>query len=358
MKLFSVLALALAAAARPGLYVPRQDFKLQNGKDALAQNAKFATLSADSACTVGENACVNNQFAQCVSAKFVLQSCGDGLICAALPLVNSAGTSITCTTTADRDARITDTGATTGDASSSSSAASSATTSASSASSTSTSNSNSNSTDDAQSSFTLLQSVIATSFANDGTATAEPGQVASLTSTNNFINFCATVPSKPLTNGKQIAAGSCNPAPMGVVAGTANMPSAKFVFPPNGGALPAHQNFTLRLAVRHLNTGFFTNPDASYFAGPQTVDAAGDVTGHAHVVIEALDALDQTAPTDPRQFKFFKGMNERAVGGELTAVVAGGLPPGAYRMASINSAANHQPVLVAIAQRGTLDDMV
>lgn len=38
-------------------------------------------------------------------------SCGSGLICAALPLVNSPGTSITCTTTADANARIAATGA-------------------------------------------------------------------------------------------------------------------------------------------------------------------------------------------------------------------------------------------------------
>ena len=41
-----------------------------------------------------------------MGGKFVLESCGSGLICAALPLVNSRGTSVTCDTAADRDARI------------------------------------------------------------------------------------------------------------------------------------------------------------------------------------------------------------------------------------------------------------
>ena len=201
--------------------------------------------------------------------------------------------------------------------------------------------------------------MIATGFASDGQgANAEAGQVASMTSTNNFINFCATVPQLPITNGKQIQTGSCNPAPMGVIASTANMPSAKFVFPKNGQTLAANATFTLQLAVRHLNTGFFTNPDASYFAAPQTVDAAGDITGHSHVVIEQLAALDQTDPTDPNSFVFFKGMNDKAVNGVLSANVTGGLAKGFYRLASINSAANHQPALVAIAQHGTLDDMV
>jgi hypothetical protein len=100
-------------------------------------NAQFATLTADSTCTcmysrsstaairhsislffffytAGENSCVGDAFAQCVGGKFVTESCGATLICAALPLVNSAGTSITCTTQADALARIANTGATGG----------------------------------------------------------------------------------------------------------------------------------------------------------------------------------------------------------------------------------------------------
>ncbi|KAF9444810.1 hypothetical protein P691DRAFT_627410, partial [Macrolepiota fuliginosa MF-IS2] len=90
---------ALAAGAT-------KSFTHQNGLDAQALNQKFASLTASSSCTSGENACVNNAFAQCVNGKFVSTSCAGGTVCAALPLVNSAGTSITCTTAADRDARI------------------------------------------------------------------------------------------------------------------------------------------------------------------------------------------------------------------------------------------------------------
>ncbi|KAF8225526.1 hypothetical protein L208DRAFT_1305895 [Tricholoma matsutake] len=97
-------ATALAAAG----------FKLQNGKDAQALNAKFATLSASSPCNSGEQACIGSGFAQCVNGKFAVTSCGANLTCAALPLVNSAGTSITCTTQADAAARIKATGATGG----------------------------------------------------------------------------------------------------------------------------------------------------------------------------------------------------------------------------------------------------
>jgi hypothetical protein len=62
----------------------------------------------------GENACVNGGFAQCVGGKFAVTECSPTLICAALPLVNSRGTSITCTTQADALARIQATGATGG----------------------------------------------------------------------------------------------------------------------------------------------------------------------------------------------------------------------------------------------------
>jgi hypothetical protein len=43
------------------------------------------------------------------------------------------------------------------------------------------------------------------------------GQVSSLTSTNNFINFCKTTSGVPLTNGQQVTGGSCNPAPVGAI---------------------------------------------------------------------------------------------------------------------------------------------
>jgi len=108
-------AAAPAATPSPASGTSSGGFQLQNGKDAQALNAKFATLTASSACTAGENACVNSNFAQCVNGAFVTTSCGAApLTCAALPLVNKAGTSVTCTTTSDALARIAATGATGG----------------------------------------------------------------------------------------------------------------------------------------------------------------------------------------------------------------------------------------------------
>jgi hypothetical protein len=201
--------------------------------------------------------------------------------------------------------------------------------------------------------------VLATAFALDGQQTPVAGQVASKTSTNNFINFCATVPNLPITNGQQIKTGSCNPAPMGIIAANTNMPSTKFVFPVNFGTVAPNTAFTVNLAVKNIALGNFVNAQASYFAAPQTVDGSGNIVGHSHVVIEAIDALNSTTPLDPTKFAFFKGIDgAQDAAGTVQVPVTAGLPAGVYRAATIQSAANHQPVLVAVAQHGSVDDWI
>jgi hypothetical protein len=349
------------------------DFTKQNGIDAIALNNKFKDLTATSKCTDGENACVKNQFAQCVGTTFVLTSCGTNEICAVLPLVNKAGTSVTCTTQDDLDARIKATGAqsttssngdatkrnaangnkgdaTKGDAAKGDAAAGN------------TGKGNGTDTgaagggaDDAQTSLTLDPAVIAKGFAQNGQAVQEAGQVASLTSTNNFINFCK---GKTLTDGKQVTGGSCNPAPMGDIPSSSNMPSCKFQNPKNMDTIKANTAFTISMAIKGMQTGFFVNAEQNYFAAPQQLNAQGQIQGHSHVVVEAVSSLASTDPLDPQKFAFFKGLNAAASGGVLTADVTAGLPAGVYKLSSINTAANHQPALVPIAQHGSLDDAV
>jgi len=211
---------------------------------------------------------------------------------------------------------------------------------------------------DAQTSLTLDPRVVAKGFAQNGQNPPVDGQVASLTSTNNFINFCLTVPNLPITDGKQVTTGSCNPAPIGTIPSVDNMPSSKFVFPKNGGSVTPNTAFTIQMAVKNLATGNFVNAQANYFAAPQQLNGAGQIVGHSHVVVEQLTAIDQTTPTDPRKFAFFKGLNAAAAGGVLTADVTAGLPAGAYRLCSINTSSNHQPAIVPVAQHGMLDDCV
>jgi len=112
------------------------------------------------------------------------------------------------------------------------------------------------------------------------------------------------------------------------------------------------------MAINNMQTGNFVNAQENYFSAPQQLSDQGTIIGHSHVVVELLDALDQTTPTDPKKFAFFKGLNAAAVNGVLTADVTSGVPAGAYRLCSINAAANHQPAIVPIAQHGSLDDCV
>lgn len=107
-----------------------------------------------------------------------------------------------------------------------------------------------------------------------------------------------------------------------------------------------------------MQTGAFTNAANTYFAAPQQLNAAGQVIGHNHVVIETIASLDSTEPTNPKVFAFFKGLNDVAANGQLSADLTKGLPAGTYRMSSITSAANHQSVVMPIAQRGSVDDAI
>jgi len=211
---------------------------------------------------------------------------------------------------------------------------------------------------DLQTSLTLDSSVICSNFTDDGQNPPVAGQSPSLTSTNNFINFCLlTLPETPLTNGAQIITGSCNPTPIGLIPAVDSMPSAKFLFPTNGAVIAANQAFNAQLNIANMQTGVFTNAAKTYFAAPQQLNAQGKIIGHTHIVIEALaDGLGQITPNDPNSFFFFKGVDDPDVNGVATAAVTAGVPAGAYRMCSINTSSNHQPAIVPVAQHGSLDD--
>jgi hypothetical protein len=60
------------------------------------------------------------------------------------------------------------------------------------------------------------------------------------------------------------------------------------------------------MAINNLETGNFVNAQANYFSAPQQLNGQGIIVGHSHVVVETLQALDQTTPNDPTKFAFFK----------------------------------------------------
>jgi len=184
----------------------------------------------------------------------------------------------------------------------------------------------------------------------------EVGQALSLISQNNFINNCA---GKVLTNGLQITTGSCNGITMGDIPAKTAMVSSTIIFPPTSAkaVVASDTDFNITVQMSNLVAGSFTNADATYYAAPQFLQG-GIVVGHTHVTVQDLgSSLNPTTAPDATKFSFFKGINDAGNGkGFLTAIVAGGLPAGNYRVCTIASASNHQPVLMPVAQRGTADD--
>ena len=147
---------------------------------------------------------------------------------------------------------------------------------------------------------------------------------------------------------------------MGAIPSTTNMPSVKFVTPPNLAVIPHNTTFEITLAVKNFASGYFVNPNTNYFAAPQQLDpTTGLIQGHVHAVVETLHSLHQTTPTNPTKFAFFVALNGKAdARGYLYANVTGGLPKGVYRLSTIAAAMNHQPVLLPVAQRGVADDVI
>lgn len=210
---------------------------------------------------------------------------------------------------------------------------------------------------DAATATTLSADAIQSGSFVDGSVNgvSADGQAKSQTSKNNFINNCA---GKTLTNGLQVVGGSCNGIPMGDVPAKTAMVSSVITFPETGGQGPAADTtFNITVQTQNLVAGTFTAADTTYYAAPQGL-SGGKVIGHTHVTVQDLGkSMNPTAALDPTQFAFFKGINDAGNGkGLLSATVTGGLPAGNYRVCTMAAAANHQPVLMPVAQRGTPDD--
>ena len=145
---------------------------------------------------------------------------------------------------------------------------------------------------------------------------------------------------------------------MGKIPSTSNMISAIIVSPKPAENIAANQDFTIQVQTTGLTAGAFTNAAATYYSAPQNLASNGQIIGHTHVTVQSLgNSLQPSTAPDPNAFAFFKGINDAGNGkGLLSATVTSGLPAGNYRVCSMTSSANHQPVLMPIAQRGAQDD--
>ncbi|CAB4388699.1 unnamed protein product [Rhizophagus irregularis] len=158
-----------------------------------------------------------------------------------------------------------------------------------------------------------------------------------------------------IAKGDQNKDGSCSQTFMGEIPDSDTMISTLIRFPGNNEVIRENEPFTIKTETTNLDTGFFSDPAKTYYKFPQTLDNSGRVQGHSHVTIQKLNGR---GVPDPKVFAFFKGLNEKAKNGILSADVEKGLPAGNYRLCTITSAFSHQPVLMPVAQRGAQDDCV
>lgn len=145
---------------------------------------------------------------------------------------------------------------------------------------------------------------------------------------------------------------------MGKIPSTDKMISTVVLNPKNNDNLQAGKTFTVKVKLSNIALGSFTNATSTYYSAPQDLDGSGKVIGHTHVTVQNTgNTLNPTEPLDATQFVFFKGINDAGDGqGTLSTDVTGGLPAGNYRICTMTSAANHQPVLMPVAQRGSQED--
>ncbi|KAK0703474.1 hypothetical protein B0T26DRAFT_657300 [Lasiosphaeria miniovina] len=218
-------------------------------------------------------------------------------------------------------------------------------------------NNNNQNNNNANAVTTLDPAVIQTGSQSTGQsgAVAADGQANSATDNANFINFCK---GQTLTNGLQQKQGSCNGIVMGKIPANTKMVSTVITNPKNNDVVQENQTFNINLQIANLAAGSFTNATSTYYSAPQDLNGAGLIIGHTHVTVQDTGAsLNPTTPLDAQQFVFFKGINDAGDGkGGLSAVVTGGLPAGNYRVCTMSSASNHQPVLMPVAQRGSQED--
>ncbi|KAI8999735.1 hypothetical protein BC832DRAFT_524962, partial [Gaertneriomyces semiglobifer] len=162
----------------------------------------------------------------------------------------------------------------------------------------------------------------------------------------------------PSSDGSQIKTGACSSTPMGAIPSTDNMISAMILNPANAASHPSDSDLEVIVAYTNLDTGFFSDPQTTYYLKPQTLNSEGKIQGHTHISVQKLN-VESGTPPDPKVFGFFKGLNGKAVDGKMSVTIPKGtLQEGLWRVCTMTSAESHQPVVMPVAQRGSQDDCV
>ncbi|KAG6546819.1 hypothetical protein Mapa_011672 [Marchantia paleacea] len=173
-------------------------------------------------------------------------------------------------------------------------------------------------------------------------------------SPNGFV--CAGASRARAADGTQQAdQETCSSIQLGEIPTSDKMTTTLIVKPKFGETIERNKKFEIKLKLKNLETGFFSDPNVQYYSFSQQLNNEGKIKGHTHVVIQRLDS--NSSPPDARNFDFFKGLNDAANHNDvLTQSVDEGLDPGTYRLCTMASSFSHQAVIMPIAQRGPQDD--
>ncbi|RIB05490.1 hypothetical protein C2G38_1987002 [Gigaspora rosea] len=156
--------------------------------------------------------------------------------------------------------------------------------------------------------------------------------------------------------GHQIKSGFCSDTALGQVPSVDHMTSVLIIEPKNEAVLKPHKDFTVRLKIKNLKTGHFSDPEKHYYDSPQRL-TDGKIEGHTHITIQKLD--DEKNAPDAKEFAFFEGINTPAKDNILKVEVDGSkLSAGRYRICSMSSSFGHQPLVMPVAKRGAQDDCI
>ncbi|KAJ3269471.1 hypothetical protein HDV01_001391, partial [Terramyces sp. JEL0728] len=176
--------------------------------------------------------------------------------------------------------------------------------------------------------------------------------------------FCKQfLPKIPENNGTQLKQGgqSCSSTAMGLVPDLSKMISSLIVQPEYGATIDASKNNTVVVKTLNLEAGFFNNPNTQYYLVPATLNKAQILQGHQHVTVEPL--INGNNPLNPKNFTFFKGINDASVDPEkelLSATIPANTlkNDGVYRICTISGTDGHQTPISPVVKRGSQDDCI
>ncbi|KAJ3268829.1 hypothetical protein HDV01_002181, partial [Terramyces sp. JEL0728] len=154
---------------------------------------------------------------------------------------------------------------------------------------------------------------------------------------------------------------SCSSTAMGLVPDLSKMISSLIIQPEYGATIDASKNNTVVVKTLNLEAGFFNNPNTQYYLVPATLNKAQILQGHQHVTVEPL--INGNNPLNPKNFTFFKGINDASVDPEkelLSATIPANTlkNDGVYRICTISGTDGHQTPISPVVKRGSQDDCI